>query len=242
MGVLRFLTFNIHGSYNLGGERDLKRLHAVLEKYQVDIAVLQEMETRPSKGGTATDVNELAGGQLPYHLPGPSIKEGQGWYGNLILSRYPIIRAQAHSLETARFYEPRNALDALIKTPWGNVRVIGTHLSVVPGQRWGEVENLLKLVKLVEEEEASPLFIMGDINEWRSKSKLLTHLNNLFIPVPSQPTFPSFHPVFRLDRVWHDAPHLTVTARTLMDKDIRKLSDHLPVLAEVENFFTRPTL
>src|SRR5688572_31492177 len=131
MTLIRFLSFNIHGGYSLDGRRDLQRVHALLEEMNIDVAVFQEMETRPSYGGTAADIDILAGAARPHHLPGPSMKEDLGWYGNLIVSRYPIVRALAHNLETHPALEPRNAVDALVETPLGNIRVIGTHLSLL---------------------------------------------------------------------------------------------------------------
>jgi endonuclease/exonuclease/phosphatase family metal-dependent hydrolase len=53
------------------------------------------------------------------------------------------------------------------------------------------------------------------------------------IPVPCAPTFPSFRPIFRLDRVWHDAPFLKVDAKVLAGREISALSDHLPIMLEI---------
>jgi endonuclease/exonuclease/phosphatase family metal-dependent hydrolase len=232
---LRILCFNIHGGYSLDGRRDLTRVHDLLEKLQIDIAVFQEMETRPSRGGTATDVNELAGAARPYHMMGPTLKEDKGWYGNLLVSRYPIKRAQAHSLEKKWDIEPRNAIDCVIEAPLGTLRIIGTHLSLASWERKNEVPMLMNLVEQVEDEEKSPVFLMGDINEWRASSRLLRFLNEKMIELPAGRSFPVFFPIFRLDRVWHDSPFVRAKAIVLKDKDVKKMSDHLPLLIEIEN-------
>jgi endonuclease/exonuclease/phosphatase family metal-dependent hydrolase len=233
MSIIRLLCFNIHGGYDLKGRRDLRRVHELMDTLDIDIGVFQEMETRPSYGGTEEDIDILAGLSRSYHLPGPTLKEGEGWYGNLIISRFPIIRAQVHNLETIKVLEPRNAVDALIETPHGKIRIIGTHLSLSSLVRWFEIRNLIKLVDEVEEEAKNPVLFMGDINEWRWPSKLLRHLDNLMTPIPSGKTFPAFLPLFRLDRVWCGEPALDVTAQTLTGPHARYLSDHLPVLIEI---------
>lgn len=233
MSRLRFLCFNIHGGRSMDGKRDLRRVNALLDEYDIDIGVFQEMETRQTCGGRPGDVDLLAGTERPYRLPGKSMVEAEGWYGNLIVSRYPILRSHVHNLETKPSYEPRCAVDALIETPQGKIRVIGTHLSLSPLERLSETRNLIRLVDQVEEAEKNPLFFMGDLNEWRSNSKLLKHLNELFIPLPCKATFPSFYPLLKLDRAWHDTPLLNVMATTLSNKRIRPLSDHLPVMVEV---------
>lgn len=232
---LRILCFNIHGGYSLDGRRDLKRVHDLLEKLDIDIAVFQEMETRPKRGGTATDVNELAGGARPHHMMGPTLKDGQGWYGNLLVSKYKIKRAQVHTLEKKWDIEPRNAVDCVIETPLGTLRIIGTHLSLAAWERKNEVPMLIKLVEQVEEEEKNPVFLMGDINEWRASSRLLKYLGSVMTELPAGRSFPAFFPLFRLDRVWHDSPHVRAKATVLDDYEVRKLSDHLPLLIEIEN-------
>lgn len=234
MGVLRFLCFNIHGGYSRDGQRDLARVHDLMEKYDIDIGAFQEMETRPSRGGKQRDVDTLADISRPHHLPGPTMKEGQGWYGNLIVSRYPIIRAQAHTMETTFDVEPRNAIDALIETPHGRIRLLNTHLSLSPFERATEVPRLIELVKKVEDEERAPVLLMGDLNIWNPKSRLLKFLDGKLISVLTGPTFPARLPFLKLDRVWHDTPGLKIEARVLRGTGISILSDHLPILVSVE--------
>jgi endonuclease/exonuclease/phosphatase family metal-dependent hydrolase len=233
MGIIRFLSFNIHGGYSRDRKRDLKRVHDLLEQHDIDIATFQEMETRPSRGGKNTDIDKLAGNRS-YHFPGPTLKEGEGWYGNLTVSRYPIVRAKAHTMETTPDIEPRNAIDTLIQTPFGKIRVLNTHLSLSPLGRRSEIPKLIELVRMVEKEEKAPVFLMGDINEWNPGSKLLRFLDNVMIPVPTHATFPSGFPFLKLDRVWHDTLKIEVRAQVLRGRNIAILSDHLPVLIEAQ--------
>ncbi|MDB5491811.1 MAG: Endonuclease/exonuclease/phosphatase [Micavibrio sp.] len=228
--MIRILSFNIHGGYDRNGIRDLKRIHAMMQELDIDIGVFQEMETRASRGGALDDIEVLAGPERPHRLPGLAMKEGEGWYGNLIVSRYPLLRSLVHNLGSARSFEPRNAVDALSQTPLGYLRIIGTHLSLTPWERWSEMHNLVTLMDGVEEKEKNPLLLMGDINEWQPRSRLLNHLDKILKPVPCGKSFPSSFPLFRLDRVWHDRCHFPVSARTLADKKSRHFSDHLPVL------------
>lgn len=232
MKPLRFLCFNIHGGYSRDGLRDLRRVHDLMEAYDIDIGAFQEMETRPSRGGKRTDVDTLADSGRPYHLPGPTLKEGEGWYGNLIVSRYPILRARAHTMEATYDVEPRNAIDALIDTQHGKIRLLNTHLSLSPLERRTEVPRLIELVNEVEDEEKYPVFLMGDINEWYPQARLLRFLDSKMIPIPTDATFPAFFPFLKLDRAWQDAGHIRTRATVLSGKGISVLSDHLPVMIE----------
>ena len=225
---LRILCYNIHGGYDLWGKRDLVRLHDFMERHDIDIGVFQEIETRPSRGGTIQDIQTISGPSRPYNLPGLAMMEGEGWYGNLVVSRYPIKRGLVHNLGTSPHKEPRNAVDALIETGEGLVRLIGTHLSLSPFERWTEVRNLIRLIEAVEESEVKPMLVMGDINEWRGTSRLLHYLNDRLQPVPCGKTFPAVLPVFRLDRVW--SLNAIGNIQTQCLRDARHLSDHLPIL------------
>lgn len=232
---IRVLCYNIHGGYDLHRKRDLTRLHAFMEKHDIDIGVFQEIETRPSRGGTLQDIDTIAGSERPHRLMGLALNEGEGWYGNLILSRHPIVRGLIHNLETKPAWEPRNAIDALIDTPKGLLRIIGTHLSLAPWERWSEVRNLVRLINKVEEKETHPMLFMGDINEWRSAriSRLLRHLNELMTEIPCGRTFPAIRPLLKLDRVWGKNLKGSVTAKPIISVETKSLSDHLPVLIEV---------
>jgi endonuclease/exonuclease/phosphatase family metal-dependent hydrolase len=234
MKRLRFLSFNIHGGRSLNGRRDLSRINHLLDHLDIDIGVFQEMETRVSSGGRGNGVDILAGPGRPHHLPGPSITGESGWYGNLIVSRYPIRRGLVHNLETHPSLEPRNAVDALVDTPYGRIRIIGTHLSLSMVERWSEARNLIRLVRAVEEEKKNPIFLMGDINEWWRMSKLLRYLNSVMTPLPCKSTFPSFLPFLRFDRAWYDAENIRVIAHRLATRKIMRLSDHLPLLVEAD--------
>jgi endonuclease/exonuclease/phosphatase family metal-dependent hydrolase len=230
---IKLMTFNIHGGIARDGLRDVIRIVQLLDEMDIDIAVFQEVETRTSRGGCNEDITTLAGTNRPHHVFAPSIIQHDGWYGNLIVSKYPVIRGIVHNLETTVQYEPRNAVDALIETPLGKIRVIGTHLSLSLFERRSEARNLLRLMDAVEEKEKNPILLMGDINEWQVPSKLLKFLDSHLIPIACRPTFPSWMPFLKLDRVWYHGDSLNVSARTLSTKRVSKLSDHLPIVIEI---------
>lgn len=231
--IIKLMTFNIHGGKARDGLRDLDRIQKLMEEMDIDIAVFQEVETRISRGGSNDDIAILAGVNRPYHLIAPSIIQKDGWYGNLILSRYPIIRGLVHNLETIIQYEPRNAVDALIQTPIGKLRIIGTHLSLSIFERRSEARNLIRLINAVEEKEKNPILLMGDINEWQIFSNLIRFLNGHLTPIKCKATFPSWFPFLKLDRVWYNGDHLVVTAGRITNNKISKLSDHLPIVVNI---------
>ena len=71
-------------------------------------------------------------------------------FGNLLLSRYPVRQSYRHTLpwpaESGTPGMPRIAIEAVIETPFGLVRVITTHLEYYSSrQRTAQVERLREL-------------------------------------------------------------------------------------------------
>ena len=232
---IRILCYNIHGGYALDGKRDLVRIREFMDEENIAVGVFQELETRASRGGAEEDIAALSGPDRPHHIHGPNLHDDEtGWYGNILISRYPIQRARAHALDTSDRSEPRGAVDGTLDTPLGPLRLIGTHLSLNPLERPREVRNLCRLMQDVDEHEKAPVILMGDFNEWRRSSRLTEKLDTLMFPLPCRASFPSPLPFLRLDRVWADTPGLEVTARTLTGHKTRFLSDHLPILIEAK--------
>lgn len=235
MRRIRFLSYNIHGGRGIRRRCMLENIHALMHRFDIDIGVFQEMDTRVSRGRSQADVEKLAGAAYPHRLFGISMEEpGGGWYGNMIISRHPILQGKVYNLETGPELEPRNAADALIDTPYGKLRVIGTHLSLSYLERRSEAQNLLRLMRAVEYEEHYPLFLMGDINEWQWRSRLLSFLDSAMVSLPCAATFPAIFPLLKLDRIWYDATHLKVHAHRLKTTELQRMSDHLPLLVEAE--------
>jgi endonuclease/exonuclease/phosphatase family metal-dependent hydrolase len=90
---------------------------------------------------------------VPVYGSGLDVPAGDGrrrYFGNVILSRYPIRRAFRHLLpwpfDPAYTGMQRVALETVIDAPWGPLRVTTTHLEYYsPLQRAAQVERLREL-------------------------------------------------------------------------------------------------
>jgi len=225
---LRLATYNIHGAVGLDRRRDLDRTIAVLREIDADIYALQEVESRDRY--TPVDQAEIMAESLNMHMAeGPSMLEGRGWYGNALLSRYPL--EQVWSRHFARHStEPRGRVSAHVRLDdLALLRVVGTHLDLRLRQRRRQFEILLDELDQLE----VPAVLLGDFNEWwpwRAVWKMIRH----HAKVPSVgATFPSWFPVFALDRIAFFGVE-PVSIRRHRTPLTRSASDHLPVVAEIE--------
>lgn len=226
------MSYNVHGGVGLDGERNYARIGRLFDRHDVDIALVQEFECRPSRGGSLKDVDDLRGGHFENVATGATMKEEGGWYGNMILSRFPIVGPAIHDISIGR-REKRNILDARIKTPrHGVIRVLNTHFGLSFAER---VQQSLKVLHIVEKEhdDGLPMILAGDINEWRPYAGIIRTLNQILRNVPCGGTFPTALPRVHLDRIWCMPGNLIESAAPLRTPETRKLSDHLPIIARV---------
>ena len=103
--------------------------------------------------------------------------------------------------------EPRGALDVDLDVDGAVVRVIVTHLGLLPGERRTQVRRLLDV--LGRQPQPTSSILLGDINEWFAIGRPLRWLHARLGRTAAVPTFPAALPVFALDRIWvHPRPAL----------------------------------
>lgn len=158
---MRFLGFNIQYGFGSDGRYDLPRVADVLR--DADVICLQEVERNWTRSGM-DDQPALLSAMLPGHywVYGPAfdmdastveagrIVNRRRQFGTMILSRLPIVWSRLWPLPKRRMVDPLNtqnaALEAMIRTPAGPVRVLSVHLAHVGvEERLEEIDFLLSL-------------------------------------------------------------------------------------------------
>jgi endonuclease/exonuclease/phosphatase family metal-dependent hydrolase len=227
---MKVLTYNIHGGVGRDGRRNYARIGQLLRKFQVDIALLQELDTRPFDLHPEKALHDLMNGHFQWIVPAPTLMTCRGWYGNAILSRFPVTRRIITDISTTG-HEPRNILEAFLNTPLGPLHVVNTHKGLNPFERGRQIR---KLNELLARRTEIPLFVGGDFNEWQIFAAALRQLNEALYPVRTGATFPISLPFLRLDRMWCRPRNLVRRASVLKNAETRLYSDHLPILAEID--------
>ncbi len=231
MSVVRLCTYNIHGAIGTDGRFDPARIAAVIQETGSDIVALQEVEHHDVDGEDLPDYLARVGG-YQLHL-GPTQIRYRRPYGNALLSRLPL--RSLHRLDISiPGREPRGALDVELQTDSGALRIINTHLGLLPGERRQQVQNLL--AHLEASEPAAITLLTGDINEWFLWGRPIRWLNKHFRPVKALSTFPSAWPFLALDRIWIKPRQHLLSVQAHNSHLARHASDHLPVCAR----FTLP--
>mgnify|MGYP000476956719 CR=1 FL=1 len=141
---MKFVSFNVQYGIGLDGKFDPARIVAALEG--ADVIAMQEVSRNLPQNSRA-DLPDIFSSLLPdyYHVygPGTATDGGSGSvdgrmqmrfieFGNMILSRHPILATRNILLPRSRTYDrlniQRSALECLVAAPNGPIRLYSVHL------------------------------------------------------------------------------------------------------------------
>jgi endonuclease/exonuclease/phosphatase family metal-dependent hydrolase len=242
---IRILSYNIHKGFNIGNNSFiLQEIRHAIRDVNADILFLQEVigdhehiKHKIPDWKTAIQFEYLADTVWSHFAYGKNAIYAEGHHGNAILSKFPIVDWSNQDISTNQF-EQRGYLKAKIQIPEKGLELIlaNTHLNLTQAGRNKQADLIIKDLKEVSE---TPWILVGDFNDWNKKiaSKIWNHLHAQeafhFLHGNFPKTFPSFFPTLSLDRFFFKGVKV-VSAHTLDQGYWKKLSDHLPLLVEIE--------
>lgn len=218
---LTVVTYNIQYGRGLDGKIDLDRTIATLLAAEADIISLQEVERYSVRSMFTNQVNQLAEALNMNVLYYPSISYPGLYYGNVILSRFPIVDTEILAFSNNR--EDRSALVAKLKlSDEEELVVINTHLGLNKNERIKAIKSINELLKGIE----IPVLLTGDLNSTPQMNEYgiwTDHLINSNQGTPLQ-TFNKQN--WQIDYIFH-SPHFEVKDVYVMEL---AASDHYPVV------------
>jgi endonuclease/exonuclease/phosphatase family metal-dependent hydrolase len=229
-GRLRIASYNIHECVGADGRRDPERIAGVLREIDADVIGLQEVDARPGALKTSMQMEYLASTLGLHAVAGPTLQRNGGEYGNALLTRRPVLDVRHVDLTVYR-REPRAALDVDLDVDGTPVRVVVTHLGLLPGERRTQVRRLLDRLG---DERTDFVVLCGDINEWFAVGRPLRWLHARLGRTTGLATFPAPFPVFALDRIWVHPRAALATLAPHASPAARRASDHLPMIADIQ--------
>ncbi len=226
--TLRLASYNIQKCVGLDFRRQPQRIMQVLDGLQADIVVLQEADKRlpPRPAALPHFMLDEAGWQI-VDLGGAG---SLGWHGNAVIWRGEGISLRETGHIKLPGLEPRGAVRVDFETPIGPLRVMGMHLGLISHFRQQQV---LHLVREMEDLPALPTVWAGDFNEW-SPTMGFDPLEDAFDVLSPGRSFHSRRPMAQLDR-FASGERIAVTDAGVHETGAARIaSDHLPVWADVE--------
>ena len=237
--AMRLLSYNIHKG--IGG-RDRRyrpeRVLAAIARQQPDLICLQEVDTGVRRSQfhdqPALFAQRLTRLGLIASLFQVNVPIGEGGYGNLILSRWPLQARHSICLRKGR-RKPRGALVATVETPAGPLRLVNWHLGLAERERHWQVRKLLDDPGFCAG-NTLPSLIVGDFNDWRNTlaaGPFAEHgYRKLTWPPSRFRSFPAYMPLGSLDKAFARGGVLLEAARVVQDRFTIEASDHLPLVID----------
>lgn len=233
---MRLLTYNIHKGIG-GNDRRyrLERICHVIEHENPDLILLQEV-TKHAPRCSGDDQPCLLADRFKFEhaMFQQNVHYKVGGYGNLLLSRWPIIEKHQISLRL-RNKKPRGAQIAVVETPEGMAKIVNVHLGLAESERAWQINHLLHNPAFRHTADV-PELIAGDFNDWRNQLTLGPFTEHGFAQITAPPSrFRSFPAVFAmgsLDKAFCRQGIGINEARIVTGPHARRASDHLPLVID----------
>jgi len=237
---MRLLTYNIHSGIGNDRQYCLERIIAVIAEQNPDLICLQEVDFKLGRSRYQDQptllAQELGAFSSFYQL---NVPQGEGGYGNLLLSRWHLLQQHSVSL-TRRWRQPRGAQLVVVQTPNGPLHVVNWHLGLAETERRWQANQLLSH-PLFQQSAHLPTLIAGDANDWLDTLHGCSFQRHQFqqatTPSARYRSFPAFLPLVSLERVFTRG-RLDVQETRIVQSDLaRRASDHRPLVLD---FLLRP--
>jgi len=165
MKTFRVATLNIWNRFGPWEQR-LAAIRAGMAALAPDVIGLQEVVRLDAGEGDALDQAAAIGDGLGYHSAYSRARD-ERYYGNAVLSRWPITRSRVYELPRGGTDERRTLLSAEIESPFGPMPFFVTHLNWKFDEghvRAAQIREIVLRVESVARGASFPAIVVGDFN------------------------------------------------------------------------------
>jgi endonuclease/exonuclease/phosphatase family metal-dependent hydrolase len=241
---LKVLTMNTHWGFTALRRRFvLPELREAVRSVSADVVFLQEVLGGHTRHGRRyhnwpeqPQYEFLADSIWSDFAYGRNAVYPEGDHGNALLSKFPIVRHQNLDVSVDG-HENRGLLHCVLQLPaQAELHAVCVHLGLREAERQRQLALLCELMRALPPE--APVVVAGDFNDWRLRaSGVLARAAGLEEAFERAHgvvarSYPALWPTLRLDRIYARNA-LTLHPRVLSRRPWSRLSDHLPLAAEV---------
>jgi endonuclease/exonuclease/phosphatase family metal-dependent hydrolase len=241
--MLRVMCYNIHGGVDDQRHVDVLNAATIIDQAKADVVALQEVDAeRPfhENKNQAKTISDCIGLDYLYF---PIEKAERHVFGLAVLSRFPVEQSRFVLLPNLYPWlkmRKRGFIRAVLRTPWGRIHLINTHLSIYKLEQRIQLRAMLETSGLQTIAPNEPLIICGDFNAGPFSlthsrlSKALTDVQKTVFAAPiRQATFPSKSPCFRIDHIFVSDHFVPLRVEAIKNRQTMAASDHLPLVADL---------
>lgn len=222
------MTFNIEGHASLLRANHIEEVAKTIRKYDPDVVAINEAHRGTWQARFGDHVEELRRRTGMNGVFGRSYTFLGGEFGNAVLTRGTIIRADVHKLPGTG--EPRSLLEAVVRVNGGIVEMYVTHTTAWASINKATRDRQLQCVNAHVRASGFPFIVAGDLNAPPESEEIARFLNRNVLQFVGDAKTPTHRLMEqRLDYILAD-PGWTVRSARVLDEGP---SDHWPVLAEL---------
>src|SRR5262245_66363972 len=237
----RIVTYNVHKCVGVDRRLNPARIVSVLKEINADIVALQEVLCVQGRDSQSDQAHFIAREMGFNYCMGYNRKLKEGIYGNLVLSRFPLLESENHDISVAG-REERGCLRVDVGMgKESRLHVYNVHLGTSFIERRRQARKLIGESILSDGKIPGPRIMLGDFNEW-ARGLVTRPLNEHFrsgdirLHLKSSRTYPGLLPIAHLDHIYFDETLELEHAELHRSRAALLASDHLPIFAD---FHTR---
>lgn len=237
------MTYNVHSCVGRDRKASPERIAEVIELYRPDVAAIQELDIELFRSGMVDQAKVIASHlNMHFHFH-PSFNMEEGFFGNAVLSRYPIRLVKAGELPTfrhRRMLEKRGALWVELDIDGKPLNLINTHLGLNRRERQSQIDMLLGPDWTGNPACSPPVILCGDFNVsplsggYRKIIKKFNDVQRRLNGYRPRNTWPTRFPLMRIDHVFVSYDISITGASVPRTALIQSASDHLPLMVRMK--------
>lgn len=217
-------TYNVHGFVGRDRRADVDRIARVVREIDPDVLGVQEVDCRRD----CDSLRRLAHETGLESIAGPTMGDGEAFYGNALLTRFPVGDVVRVDI-SERGREPRGLLDVAVTFGEVGVQCLVVHFGLQGLERRRQAQRVCERIG-----GQGPTLLLGDLNEWQPKAGSLGRLRSTLGPCRGVRSFPSGFPLLSLDWVWVRPSGALLDVRAHRTPLAAVASDHLPVVGRID--------
>ncbi|WP_245831857.1 endonuclease/exonuclease/phosphatase family protein [Oceanobacillus senegalensis] len=233
---LNVMSYNIHHAVGEDNVLDLERIAQIIKESNADIIGLQEVDNHWSSRSDFQDQAKWLADRLDMfytyaaNLDYEPLAEGDSrrQYGTAVLSKYPILDSENHSLPKIGNTEQRGLLETTINVKGTHLHFYNTHLALTSEERKLQINKLVEITRQAD----GPKVIVGDLNatpKSEEMKQMYAHFADAFVDSNDAYTYSADNPSKRIDYIFTSNEVKTDNAKVIGTQ----ASDHLPILTEL---------
>ena len=233
----RIVTYNVHKCVGVDRRLNPTRIVKALKEIDADIVALQEVLCVHERSGEEDQAHFIARALGFNYFMGHNRELRGGIYGNLVLSRFPLLASENHDISVSG-REERGCLRVDIDLGReSRLRVYNVHLGTSFIERQSQARKLISESILSDANMPGPRIMLGDFNEW-TRGLVTRLLNDHFrtgdirLHLKRSRTYPGLLPIMHLDHIYFDETLELENAKLHRSRTTLLASDHLPIFAD----------